>query len=210
MLLLLVVLCFQVRTWFSWYIKRAEVKSTSHAGFNVFCLKEPSSVFFKTSVMYFFVKLLLSVFQTDAPDNSTFFFLSTYYRQVIVGNQIEESSSSSEQPHCDDLSSPYPDVVASQTPPSLSGETGIHGRIWAWAKTGTGLTKPATQFWSTEKTQCCDCLLNTDTTNLELVQEKKKNVFHQRTNRKNPGCVRGTPNSHFWAMPTDQHFRSTF
>ncbi|XP_040440851.1 melanocortin-2 receptor accessory protein [Falco naumanni] len=50
-------------------------------------------------------------------------------RQVIVGNQIEESSSTGEQPRCDALSSPYSDVVASQTPTSLSDETGIHGRI---------------------------------------------------------------------------------
>ncbi|KAM9628803.1 melanocortin-2 receptor accessory protein [Morphnus guianensis] len=54
---------------------------------------------------------------------------STPVKQVIVGNQIEESSSNGKQPHCDDLSSPYSDVVASQTPTSLSYETGIHERI---------------------------------------------------------------------------------
>ncbi|XP_075289069.1 melanocortin-2 receptor accessory protein [Opisthocomus hoazin] len=54
---------------------------------------------------------------------------STPVKQVIVGNQIEETSSNGEQPHCDDLSSPYSDVVASQPPTSLSHETGIRGRI---------------------------------------------------------------------------------
>lgn len=58
---------------------------------------------------------LLSIFQTVFPDNNTFFFFP-HYRQVIVGNQAEESSFSSEQPHCDDLSSPYTDEVAPGTP----------------------------------------------------------------------------------------------
>ncbi|KAM6420940.1 melanocortin-2 receptor accessory protein [Pluvialis apricaria] len=54
---------------------------------------------------------------------------STPVKQVIVGNQVEERSSNGEQPHRNDLSSPYSDVVASETPTSLSDETGVHGRI---------------------------------------------------------------------------------
>ncbi|EOB05558.1 hypothetical protein Anapl_04547 [Anas platyrhynchos] len=41
---------------------------------------------------------------------------SSPVKRVIVGNQAEESSSNSEQPHCDDLSSPYTDEVAPGTP----------------------------------------------------------------------------------------------
>nr|XP_013048297.1 melanocortin-2 receptor accessory protein [Anser cygnoides] len=41
---------------------------------------------------------------------------SSPVKQVIVGNQTEESSSNSEQPHCEDLSSPYTDAVAPGTP----------------------------------------------------------------------------------------------
>lgn len=52
-------------------------------------------------------------------------------KQVVVRNRVEESSSNSEQPHGDNLSSPFPDPVAPGTPSCLPDHSGIHGSISA-------------------------------------------------------------------------------
>uniref|UniRef100_A0A8C9F3C6 Melanocortin 2 receptor accessory protein n=1 Tax=Pavo cristatus TaxID=9049 RepID=A0A8C9F3C6_PAVCR len=52
-------------------------------------------------------------------------------KQVVVRNRVEESSSSSGQPHCDNPSSPFPDLVAPGTPSCLPDDSGIHGNISA-------------------------------------------------------------------------------
>ncbi|XP_039360974.1 melanocortin-2 receptor accessory protein isoform X2 [Mauremys reevesii] len=59
---------------------------------------------------------------------------STSVKQVLAGNRIEHlegSSSNAERLHCDDLSSPDSDLIATEPRNSLSDETGIHGRISA-------------------------------------------------------------------------------
>ncbi|XP_003202975.1 melanocortin-2 receptor accessory protein [Centrocercus urophasianus] len=52
-------------------------------------------------------------------------------KQVVVRNRVEESSSNSEQPHCDNLSSPFPDLVAPGTPSCLPDDSSIHGSMSA-------------------------------------------------------------------------------
>ncbi|XP_065597854.1 melanocortin-2 receptor accessory protein [Cyrtonyx montezumae] len=53
-------------------------------------------------------------------------------RQVVERNEAEEeSSSNSEQPHCDNLSNPFPDSVVPGTPICLPDQTGIQESISA-------------------------------------------------------------------------------
>ncbi|XP_024070361.1 melanocortin-2 receptor accessory protein-like [Terrapene carolina triunguis] len=59
---------------------------------------------------------------------------STPVKQVLAGNRIEHlegSSSNVERLHCDDLSSPDSDLIATEPCNSLSDEIGIHGSISA-------------------------------------------------------------------------------
>ncbi|KAM6285683.1 melanocortin-2 receptor accessory protein isoform 2-T2 [Spheniscus humboldti] len=119
-------------------IKKTPREIIPHLMEDLFYLRQYLSLESMTLLFHLSLNSIVIAFWVGLAAFVTFLFLillymsrsgSTPVKQVIVGNQVEESSSNGEQPHCDDLSSPYSDVVASQSPTSLSDETGIHGRI---------------------------------------------------------------------------------